>query len=383
MGAGGLSGVMEMGVPGVWRISSQGGWYGARSGGCHRGRLRPCSAGVGPDRRPSQMIFTWVTRRVFVSGLFTSALLPPAPSVAPPANLPSKLLTLNSGNAMPLIGLGTWEAAPGEVGAAVQAAIRAGCRHIDCAAAYRNEREVGDALRASGVLRSNIFITSKLWNDRRRPEDVRAALEQTLLDLGTEYVDLYLIHWPVVWARDSVMKPDRSASLLEAWRTLEALVDEGKCRSIGVSNYKQSELDELLAYARIPPAVNQIELHPRLPQRALVEYCQSKGIAVTAEVHSVSAAAVLLRWNVQRNVAVIPKSSNPQRVTQNAQEPWTFKLSESEIAELDGLEDGSRSCTAPWSTFDDRTVSDRLLTGLLTGLARGVFSVGSLDITRR
>jgi len=148
-------------------------------------------------------------------------------------------------------------------------------------------------------------------------------------------------------------------------------------------NYKQSELDELLAYARIPPAVNQIELHPRLPQRALVEYCQSKGIAVTAEVHSVSAAAVLLRWNVQRNVAVIPKSSNPQRVTQNAQEPWTFKLSESEIAELDGLEDGSRSCTAPWSTFDDRTVSDRLLTGLLTGLARGVFSVGSLDITRR
>ena len=319
----------------------------------------------------------------------------------------TRVLKLRSGATMPFVGLGTWEADPGVVGQAVKASLAAGCRHIDCAPVYRNEPEVGQALAASGVPRSELFVTSKLWNDRRRPQDVRDALERTLTDLGTEYVDLYLIHWPVVWAKDSVMRPDRGASLREAWQTMESLVDEGKCRHIGVSNFKESEVDEVLSYARIPPAVNQIELHPRLPQTNLVRHCQEKGIAVTAysplgrgnvkgagllseptvaqiaEARGVSPASVLLRWNLQRGVVVIPKSSSPARAAQNAQEPWTFRLSGEEMAALDSLGDGARFCTAPWSTFDDRSRSDELVTTSLTAVASALFSVVSLDVTRR
>ena len=262
-------------------------------------------------------------------------LAPILPATAAPARPEARELTLASGAKMPLIGLGTWEADPGVVGSAVQASLDAGCRHLDCAAAYRNEHEVGEALAASGVPREEIFITSKLWNDRRRPADVEAALDKTLSRLGTDYLDLYLIHWPVVWAKDSVMKPDAQASLRETWQTLERLVDAGKIKHIGVSNYNEAELKELLSYARIRPAVNQIELHPRLPQTQLVEYCQGHGICVTAysplgrggktkaglltnptvaqvaAVHGVSPASVLLRWNLQRGVVVIPEVGHP------------------------------------------------------------------------
>jgi alcohol dehydrogenase (NADP+) len=352
------------------------------------------------------VLSTAAAAAVFSSPQLPQAMAMPSPTLMA-ATEERHTLTLRSGAKMPLVGLGTWESAPGEVGAAVEAALASGCRHIDCAAAYRNEKEVGAALKASGVPRDDIFLTSKLWNDRRRPADVRAALDKTLSDLGTDHLDLYLIHWPVVWQRDSVMKADAAASLRECWQTLEALHDEGKVRNIGVSNYKEAELEELLDYARIRPAINQIELHPRLPQTSLVQYCQAKGIGVTAysplgrgnvkaagllsnptvasiaETHAVSPASVLLRWNLQRDVVVIPKSVSPARIAQNVQQPWSFRLTAEETAALDALEDGGRFCTAPWSTFDDKTRSERLVSAALTGAARVIFSVASLDITRR
>ena len=150
-----------------------------------------------------------------------TAAAPAARAALSTAAAPSMpAVALRSGS-MPLLGLGTWESSAGDVGAAVMSALGAGVRHIDCAAAYRNEKEIGAALAASAVPRREIWLTSKLWNDRRRPADVRAALERTLTSLRTDYLDLYLIHWPVVWAKGTVMRADEGASLRETWRTLE------------------------------------------------------------------------------------------------------------------------------------------------------------------
>ena len=361
-----------------------------------------------PSSSPMRLIH--LTRRVFLraaaAAAFVGTQTPNLLASAAPMTPDARELTLASGAKMPLIGLGTWEADPGVVGSAVQASLDAGCRHLDCAAAYRNEHEVGEALAASSVPRKEIFITSKLWNDRRRPADVEAALEKTLSRLGTDYLDLYLIHWPVVWAKDSVMKPDAQASLRETWQTLEKLVDAGKIKHIGVSNYNEAEVKELLSYARIRPAVNQIELHPRLPQTQLVKYCQSNDVCVTAysplgrgsktkaglltnptvtqiaAVHGVSPASVLLRWNVQRGVVVIPKSVTPARIRQNLEEPWSFRLSDPELAAMATIDDGARFCSPPWSTFGDRTRRDDIFTSCLTRLASGIFAVASLDITK-
>lgn len=314
-----------------------------------------------------------------------------------------KQVILRSGASMPLVGLGTVAATAGEMATAVADALNAGYRHIDCASVYRNEAEVGAAIAASALPRHELFITSKLWNDRRRPSDVRDALEQTLRDLRLQYLDLYLIHWPVVWRRDSLLKPDNHASLKECWQTLELLVDAGKIRHIGVSNYNQSEIEQLLSYARIKPTVNQIELHPRLPQSSLVSYCQSQGIVVTAYcplgrggkngllVHPVVAAiaarcgvppaSVVLRWIVDRGVAVVPKSSNPTRQSSNI-ELWSFTLSAAETAELDALSDGARIVRVPWNSFDDcRSPTDYALYAVARVVCAVVFTVLRIDIT--
>ena len=176
------------------------------------------------------------------------------------------------------MGLGTWQAARGVVGRAVSDALRLGYTHIDCAAAYANEEEVGEALttafEAKTITRDEVFITSKLWNDRRKANDVRDGCLQSLQDLNLSHLDLYLIHWPVVWKRGTLMQPDNSASIAECWRAMEQLVEDGLVKAIGVSNFTEKELRELLKTAKIKPAVNQIEVHPRLPQDELVAYCQ-------------------------------------------------------------------------------------------------------------
>ena len=199
------------------------------------------------------------------------------------------------------------------------------------------------------------------------------------------------------------LKPDRQASLRGAWETLEALVDEGKIRHIGVSNYNQAELEALLSYARVKPVVNQVELHPRLPQTALVDFCQARGVGVTAyaplgrarsrlleepavaqlaQAHGVSPAAVLLRWNVQRGVSVIPKSVTPSRIAANCHEPLSFALAADELAQLDALAvRPARCCDPPWSTFENRSYTSWAAGWALGAIGTVVFSVIGINVT--
>ena len=306
---------------------------------------------------------------------------------------------------MPLVGLGTWQAPRGVVGAAVADALRLGYRHIDCAAAYANETEVGAALCeafANGTAtRDGVFVTSKLWNDRRRPEDVRDGLAQTLEDLRLEYVDLYLIHWPVCWKRGTLMQDDERASIAECWHAMEGLVRDGKARAIGVSNFTEPELAALLSACSIAPAVNQIELHPRLPQRDLVAFCQSRNIAVTAysplargsgvldhpalsEVSArrgVSAAQAALRWNIERDVAVIPKSVTPSRIAANA-DIFAFEWDKRDNDAVARVEDGVSTATSPWSTSGPIGARNKWIKPIVQLLLWPVFLVVRVDVQK-
>jgi len=268
-------------------------------------------------------------------------------------------LTFPNGDAMPMLGLGTWKSEPGEVGGAVRTALEIGYRHIDCASIYGNEAEIGQALFAAidggEVARDELWVTSKLWNNSHAPEDVRPALEQTLADLRLESLDLYLMHWPIA-LRKGAMIPEsvddflslEERPLAATWEAMEALVDAGLCRHIGVSNFSVRRLEELRAGARIQPVMNQVEMHPYLQQPALVEYCRAHGIHVTAYsplgsgdrpgrlregdelvllddpvVAGIAGrvgctpAQVLIRWALERGTAVIPKSVNPKRLADN------------------------------------------------------------------
>ena len=219
------------------------------------------------------------------------------------AEVPSTV-TLNSGFEMPLIGLGTWKCAPGIVGEAVRTAIESGYRHIDCAHCYNNEKEIGAVLASvlsaddtSDVIctRDSLFVTSKLWNTKHREDQVVGALKHSLAQLQLDYLDLYLIHWPTAFKsteghdenfprRADGTGPEYDFELhwLETWRGMEAAQRLGLVRSIGVSNFNSKQLAELVAAAKIPPAINQVECHPLLPQRPLLEFCKSKGIVLTA-----------------------------------------------------------------------------------------------------
>lgn len=256
---------------------------------------------------------------------------------------------LNNGLRMPRLGVGTWRSAAGdEAKRSVLDALELGYRHIDTAAIYKNEESVGAAIRESPVSREDLFVTTKLWNDDARSGRCVQALEASLKKLGVEYVDLYLLHWPV------------PGTYVDNWRRLEDLYRQGKARAIGVSNFLAQHLDELTANAAVTPAVNQIEFHPWLQQPALLDRCRQSGIAVEAwsplmqgkvgevpELVEIAAvlgrtpAQVALRWALQKGTVVIPKSTKRSRLEENAR-IFDFELSDEDVAAIDALDQGKR-----------------------------------------
>lgn len=260
-------------------------------------------------------------------------------------------MKLNNGVEMPIIGLGTWKMPDGKTAEqAVLWALEAGYRHIDTAAIYGNEASVGRAIKKSGIPRNELFITTKLWNENH--DDPERAFNDSLGRLGLDYVDLYLIHFPV---------PERN----ESWRVLEKLHIQKRCRAIGVSNFTIRHLEQLLKTAKVAPAANQVEFHPYLYQKELLDYCKEKGIAVEAYsplTHKVklndkklaglaasygkSPAQILIRWCVQRGMAVLPKSVHKERISENA-DVFDFEISEKDMGLLDGFNEGLRTCWDP------------------------------------
>jgi alcohol dehydrogenase (NADP+) len=270
-----------------------------------------------------------------------------------------KTLTFSHGDQMPIVGLGTWKSAPGEVYGAVREALRIGYRHIDCAMIYGNEAEIGnairDAVREGQVTREQLWITSKLWCTFHGRDNVRGALEKSLQDLGLSHLDLYLIHWPIPLkpnagfprtATDFLTSTE--APIESTWEGMEAAVAAGLVRHIGVSNFSAKKLRDLLNHCRIRPEVDQVELHPLLQQPDLVKFCASQGIHMTAwaplgsgdrpaiarkadspvlldnpviksiaQQRGCTPAQALIAWHVQRGISTIPKSVSPSRLREN------------------------------------------------------------------
>jgi diketogulonate reductase-like aldo/keto reductase len=261
----------------------------------------------------------------------------------------NSLVTLNNNIEMPFFGLGLYLSREGqEVQNAMNHAIRTGYRLFDTASMYGNEADVGKVLGESDVPREDLFITTKLWNSDHGYDKAIRAFHKSLKKLGLEYFDLYLIHWPVETLRK------------DSWRALESIYREGKCRSIGVSNYQIPHLDHLLQYAEIIPAVNQVEFSPFLFQKDLLEFCRQHTIQLEsyspltrgkklnhpilqtlAQKYQKTPAQILIRWNLEHDIVVIPKSSNPARISENAQ-IFDFALDSSDISTLDNLNQNYR-----------------------------------------
>ncbi|NLU82192.1 aldo/keto reductase [Rhodococcus sp. HNM0569] len=272
-------------------------------------------------------------------------------------------ITLNSGTTIPQLGLGVWQASNDETENAVRYALDdAGYRHIDTAAAYGNEEGVGRGIRASSVPREDIFLTTKLWNSDQGYERALAAFDASLQRLGTDYVDLYLIHWPL----------QDSERLLRTWDALEEIAASGRAKAIGVCNFEPHHLRLLLEAGKTVPAVDQVELHPHLPQPAIRSYADDHGIHVEswsplggtsnsgwgkdskpntllddpiiariADRHSKTPAQVLVRWHLQNGLIVIPKSVHTERIAQNI-DVFDFELDELDLSEIATLDDGTR-----------------------------------------
>jgi diketogulonate reductase-like aldo/keto reductase len=263
-------------------------------------------------------------------------------------------ITLHNGVKMPQLGFGVFKVKNGnETVESVKKAVEVGYRAIDTAAIYENEEGVGQAIRECGVPREELFITSKVWNTEQGYETTLKAFEDSLNRLGLEYLDLYLIHWP---GKDKY---------LETWRALEKLYKDGKVKSIGVSNFHIHHLENLLANSEVKPVVNQIELHPLLTQVEIRDYCAKHEIKVEswsplgrgnlleeptinhiAKKHGKSPAQVLIRWHLQHDLVVIPKSITPSRIKENAQ-VFDFSLSLNEMNQIDALNKNERFGSNP------------------------------------
>ena len=251
---------------------------------------------------------------------------------------------MNHGSSIPILGIGTWQLQGRRAYEAVRHALKVGYRHIDTASMYGNESEVGEAIRASGVPRDDIFVTTKVWNDEQGYDAALRACDASLKRLGFTSVDLYLIHWPVRTKRK------------ETWRAMARVLKEGKARAVGVSNYMVAHLEELAGSA-VTPAVNQFELHPWLQPRDVIERCRQmkivveaysplargrkmkdKTVAEIAAKHGKTSAQVLIRWGLQREFVEIPKSGDPARIGENA-DVFDFALTATEMKTLEGLDE--------------------------------------------
>ncbi|KAJ9054881.1 hypothetical protein DSO57_1009811 [Entomophthora muscae] len=281
---------------------------------------------------------------------------------------------LYDGTEMPLLGLGTCQAEDKQMYSAVKTALAVGYRHIDCAFIYRNEHEIGQAIAESNVKREHLFVTSKLWNTFHEPHRVEPALDKSLEDLQLKYLDLYLVHWPVAQAYQGDQEEmfetetaeqlqqkkkapaDSCTTLLDTWHAMEKLVGTGKVKHIGVSNFTKKNLNQILDHCKIPPAVNQVELHPYLPQHELLAFCKENRVHVTgyaplgslgdpsvlkdpilqqvAENYHTDVANIVLAWGQQRGCTVIPKSCTDSRIKSNFQD---VKISPEDMKVIDNL----------------------------------------------
>ncbi|MFH1409657.1 MAG: aldo/keto reductase [Nanoarchaeota archaeon] len=261
-------------------------------------------------------------------------------------------LKLNNGIEIPRLGFGTYQIPPGEIAEkAVKEALKAGYRHIDTAAIYKNEESVGKGIKAIGISRSDFFLTTKLWNDDH--SDVNKAFRTSLKNLNLNYVDLYLMHWPVERKR------------LASWKAMEGIYKEGKAKSIGVSNFTIAHLKELLEHCDVLPVLNQVEFHPYLYQSELHTFCKGHNIQLEAyspltqgqklqeptlmaiaEGYNKSTAQLLIRWALQHGIVVLPKSQTTEHIKSNA-DVFDFEISEKDMNCLDGLHSNHRVCWDP------------------------------------
>lgn len=267
-----------------------------------------------------------------------------------------KYFKLSNGVEIPALGFGTWKIKGEDCYIAVKEAIKQGYRHIDTAWIYRNEKEVGRAIKDSGIDRSNFFITTKCWNDHRGYDNTLKAFKESCDNLQVDYLDLYLLHWPKELDKES-------------WKAIEELYDLGKIRAIGVSNYHQHHLEDLYTIARIKPMVDQVESHPRLTQVSLMKFLKKENIQMESwsplmqgkvldipllddlsKKYNRSITQIVLRWNIQKGVVVIPKSVTPSRIKENF-EIFDFELDKEDIVLIDSLNEDIRTGANP-DNFD-------------------------------